>query len=281
MKSSKETERLINAFHVTTSVDLDQKVRSAMLARIEQTKPSPAAPQPDIWRTLTMKTVKFATAAALLIAAILFIQNLSAPSLLAIEQTARAIGKLETLHLSGAHLDENGVMSDLEIWTRAHSQDATRSGDFREEVKGTRISVVSEKDNTTWRYFPKKNEVQIMTGIQNSIKPFWPDGNFFLELKAGAQKWHEVSGRDKNGQECIIVTCCYELARLPDRKFDFWIQFDAVTMLPTRLTIRDISKTARPQEYQFDKIEFNQPLPDGIFEFQMPQDANIIDKRNS
>lgn len=281
MKPSKATERVIQNYCVPASAELDRRVRSGMLAEIQKTKQTLSAVRPqNLWRNLTMKTFKLAAAAILIVAAIVFVQTFSAPKALAIGRTAQAIGTLSTLYVSGVHLDENGIMSEIEIWTRAHSQDTSRSGDFRELVKGRRISVVSEKENTTWRYFPEKNEVQVMSGLQNSIKPFWPDGDFFLELKANAGQWQEVYGRDENGQRCIIVTCTYVLARLPDRRFDFWIQFDAETMLPVRLNIRDVSKSARPQEYQFDKIEFNQPLTEDLFEFTLPQGANVVDLRN-
>lgn len=226
-----------------------------------------------------MKTVKLSAAAVVLFAAVIVVQMHLTAKAFAIEKTAQAIGQLSSLYVAGVHVDEDGRTSEIQIWTRVHSQDDSRSGDFREEVKDARISVVSEKDNTTWRWFPQKNELQVMSGLQNSVKPFWPDGNFFLELRAGAKQWQEVAGSDENGRPCVVVTCTYEMERLPDRLFEFWIQFDTESMLPTRLNIRDFVKGGKPQEYRFDTIQFNQPLDDKLFGFQTPQNASVIDLR--
>lgn len=226
-----------------------------------------------------MRSIKFSAAAVLLVAGVILLQSKLTAKAFAIEETARAIGTLSSLYVSGVHISEDGHASDIKIWTRVHSQDSSRSGDFREEVNDTRLSVVSEKENTTWRYFPQKNTVEIMSGLQNSVKPFWPDGSFFLDLRANARQWSQVEGYDADGRPCVMVTCTYELERLPGRRFEFWIRFDTQTMLPTQLKIRDFAQSRSPQEYSFDTIRFNQPLPDDLFTFQIPQDAAVADLR--
>ena len=230
---------------------------------------------------MNSRITKYAAAAMVLIAVglLMTLMEKTTTPVYAVEQTIRAIGDLTTLHVAGIHIGEKGVLSEVEIWTRAHSQNLRRSGDFREEVKNKRISVVSEEKNVTYRYYPEENQVNIMTGLQNSVKPFWPDGDFFRELKENAIDWQEILTKDKDGNDCISVTCSYYLDRLPDRYFMFWFEFDPETMLPLSMKIRDLSKKRGSQEYSFDVIEFNQPLPEHIFEFNIPEGAKVIDER--
>jgi hypothetical protein len=281
MKPEEKIETLINQIDVTPDETKYRQTLDAMLdAQAESEPTGPAGSHLSIWRILMKSTTtKYAAAVILFAGALVFMQVVSTPKAFAIERTAQAIGVLETLHVAGIHLDENGRMSQIEIWTKAHSQDPTRSGDFREEVKGKRISVVSESVNTTWRYYPQQHQVYILSGLQNSVKPFWPDGNFFLELKKNARQWQEVLCTDENGQDCVLVTCSYVLERLPDRKFDFRIVFDAETMLPVRMNLRDLSTSRGPQEYQFDVIEFNEAIPEENFAFNIPEGIEIFDQR--
>ena len=281
MKPEEKIETLINQIDVIPDQSKSRRTWGAMLKAQAESQPS-GSPGTHLstWRIfMKSQTLRYAAAVILIAAVLIITQLVTTPRALAIEKTAQAIGTLETLHVAGIHLDENGLMSNVEIWTKSHSQDPTRSGDFREVVRGKRISVVSEDANTTWRYYPEQNQVQILPGLQNSIKPFWPDGNFFLELKKNADQWQETLGKDKTGRDCFLVTCSYVLDRLPGRKFDFWIQFDADTMLPVRMKLRDLSISRPPQEYQFDVIEYNQPLPDHIFVFDIPDGVEIIDRR--
>lgn len=281
MKPEQKIENLINQIDVIPDETKSRHTLDAMLnaqAKAESNHTSES--HLPLWRIIMKsQTTRYAAAAVFLVAALFMMQVVTTPKAFAIERTAQAIGTLETLHIAGIYLDENGYMSEIEIWTKAHSQDPTRSGDFREEVKGKHIFVVSEDEKTTWRYFPEENEIYILPGLQNSVKPFWPDGNFFLELKKNARQWQEVVGTDEKGRDCVLVTCSYVLKRLPGRKFDFWIQFDAETMLPVRIKLRDLSINRGPQEYQFDFIEFNQPVPKDNFVFNSPDGVEIFDQR--
>jgi len=281
MKPEQKIETLINQIDVTPDETKRRQTLEAMYTAQAESEPGiPSGSHLSIWRNIMRSTTtRYAAAVILIAAALIITQIATTPKAFAIEGTAQAIGTLQTLHVAGTHLDENGVMSKVEIWTKAHSQNPIRSGDFREVVQGRRISVVSEAENTTWRYYPEQGQVRVLSGLQNSVKPFWPDGNFFLELKENANQWQEVLCTDETGRDCVLVTCSYELERLPGRKFDFRIVFDTETMLPVRLKVLDFSTSRGPQEYDFDVIEYNQPLPEDVFVFDMPEGVEVIDQR--
>lgn len=281
MRPTDEIKQTIQNAKIKTNPAVNDAVLTDLLTRLKTAGDKKQfASQPNIWRTIMKNRIsKFAVTAILFGIAFLIVQTVSTPAALAIDRTIQAIGKLDSLHVAGIHISEEGRLSDIEIWTKAHSENPKRSGDFREEVKGVRISVASEEKNITYRYFPVNHQVHIMAGLQNSVKPFWPDGDFFRELKEKAIDWQEIPGKDQDGNQCIIVTCSYTLDRLPDRYFTFWFKFDPDTMLPTHMKIRDLSKTRGPQEYDFDVIEFNQPLSNNLFEFNIPEGAEVIDER--
>jgi outer membrane lipoprotein-sorting protein len=280
MKPANNIETLIKNAGISTDTRNDRKILNEVLNAFEESKQNQTgASRVSIWRIIMKsRTTRFATAAMLVLAVVLFINifNQTTAPAWAIEETIKALKQFDSLYISGVFFDEKGVMSNFELWAKPHSENNHRSGDFRIEIKDKETAVVIEEENITYRYYPKNNTVIILDGLQNSIKPFWPGSNFFQELKENAKEWKENNGEDREGKRCVFVTCTYTMDRLPGRRFEFWFEFDVETKLPVHMKIKDYSTTRGMEQYNMDEIICNPEIPDGIFKFEIPEGAKVI-----
>ena len=168
----------------------DRFERDLAAAVAKQTRQKDQSPR--VWRIIMKgRITKAASAAIIILAAVLTITvlNRSESAAWAIDQTIKALEKYDSLYVSGVFCDEKGVESGFDLWARPHSEDPTRSGDFRIEVKDKEIAVAIEEENITYRHDPQKNTVLVLEGLQNSVKPFWPGSSLFRELKENAKEW--------------------------------------------------------------------------------------------
>ena len=106
MKPEQKIENLINQIDVIPDEMKSRHTLEAMLnAQAEFEQMDRPGIHVSIWRILMKSTVtRYAAAVILLAGALVFMQVISTPKALAIEQTAQAIGTLQTLHVAGIYV---------------------------------------------------------------------------------------------------------------------------------------------------------------------------------
>lgn len=276
MRPAENIEKLIKNVPVNTSAKRDEEVLEDVLNALEKTNNlQSAACRPNIWRIIMKSQItKLATAAVIVVAVVLSIVvlNQSATPAWAIEQTIKAIEGFKAIYSSGITVDENGKEFETEFWARPNME-GTGSGDLRMETKGGQVIVVNEQQNVTYKYDPGKNAVLVESGNRFYCRP-WVDGKFFRIMKDVCLDWQEKYRTDESkDRDCVFVT-----ARNPQSNQSYEFQFDLVTKLPVSGKVWQNSDFKGKPNIEADEIVYNPILPEGVFDFEIPDTAKVIDR---
>lgn len=282
MKYTDSMENIIKNFcvkkksEVKTTPELDMRIMNdALPAQKKSKKAKSAKLEPNIWRTI-MKTkiAKLATVAVVILIVMLGLTflDMSATPAWAIEQTIEAIEGFQAIYSSGVTVDENGTKFEAEFWARPN-KDGTGSGDFRMETKGGQVIVVNEQQNVTYKYDPSNNVVLVESGNRFYCRP-WVNGEYFQKMKEGCTDWQEEFRKDElTGRDCVFVT-----AWSPENNQSYKFQFDLETKLPVRGKVWHNSDFKGKPYVTANEIIYNPVLVGGIFEFEIPEGAKVIQK---
>jgi outer membrane lipoprotein-sorting protein len=276
MRPAENMEKLIRNVPINTSARRDREVFDDVLNALDKShNTQSAARQSNIW-SIIMKsqTTKLATAAVTIVAVVVSITilNKSATPAWAIEQTIKAIEEFRGFYSSGVTVDEYGKEYEAEFWARPN-KDGTGSGDFRMETEGGQVIVVNEHQNVTYKYDPNQNVVLVESGNRFYCRP-WINGEFFRKMKNFCTDWQEEYGEDEStGRDCVFVT-----ARNLEDNQSYKFQFDLATKLPVRGTVWQNSDFKGKPNIDADEIVYNPKLPEGVFDFEIPNAATVIDR---
>ena len=276
MRPAENIEKLIRNVPINTSAQRDEEVLDDVLNALEKSNNvQSAAHQPNIWRIIMKSQItKLATAAVIILAVVLSITilNQSATPAWAIEQTIKAIEGFRAIYSSGVTVDENGTEFEAEFWARPN-KDGTGSGDFRMETKGGQVIVVNEQQNVTYKYYPSQNIVLVESGNRFYCRP-WINGEFFQKMKNVWTDWQEEYREDEStGRDCVFVTA----RNLQDNQ-SYNFQFDLATKLPVRVKVWQNSDFKGKPNIEANEIVYNPVLPEGVFDFEVPKAAKVIDR---
>jgi len=277
MRPAENIKRLIK----NAKIKINPKVKSAALEELinelEKSKQSKPTSRPDIWRIIMKKPItKLAAAAVLVVAVLLSITFLdqSATPAYAIEDTIRALEEMhiDAIKMSGIGFGKGDNDQETEyeytMWAKPN-EDRTRSKEARFEMSDQIIIVT--QSGVTYRYHPWRNVVYIKEFGDFKIDP-WLNGKFFSTFKKIAKNWQITYGKDEQtDRDSIFATCVH-----PYDDKSWWIEFDSQTRLPVKLKQwKNADFQGKPQLY-FTDIQYNPELPEGIFEFEIPEGAKVI-----
>lgn len=191
----------------------------------------------------------------------------------AIEQTIAAIEGFQALYAAGIFSLDGKDEVQAELWAR-QNEDGTCSGDVRLQTRSGYCIVVNEARNTTHTYDPDRNVVEIEDGLGLYCRP-WMNGDFFRHMKEACEEWREEYTRDAStGRRYVIV----KARNLHDgQSYEF--HFDVLTKLPIRFKVWQNSDFAGSPCLDIEKVVYDLPLPEGIFDFQIPAGATVVDGR--
>ena len=276
MRPTENIKKLIRNVPVKTNAERDKAVLNDVLDALGKSiRTKSGIPYSNIWRKIMKSQItKLTTAAVIIVAVVLSITilNQSATPAWAIEQTIEAIEGFRAIYGSGITVDENGEEFEAEFWARPN-KDGTGSGDFRMEAKGGQVIVVNEQQNVTYKYDPGKNVVLVESGNRSSWRP-WADGKFFRTMKDWCEDWQEKYGEDEStGRDCVFVT-----AKNLESNQSFEFQFDLETKMPVRAKGWFNTDFKGKPTHEIDKIVYNPILPEGVFDFEIPNAAKVIDR---
>jgi len=274
-RALEDEDVLLSKFFEEENADMEHR-QERVLEAIDRSCQSGQTETLSVWKIIIKSPItKLAVAAIMTIAIVLpvAIMNYTATPVWAIEQTLKAIEGFRAIYGSGITVDEDGNEFEFEYWARPR-KDGTASGDLRMETKGGRVIVVNEQKNVTYKYDPSRNVVFVEGGITFYSRP-WVNGDFFRKMKEDCTQWHEEYRKDEStGRSCVFVRAS---DRDPGNNWSYNFQFDLETKLPIRVKVWDNSDYKGKPYVTANEIVYNPVLPEGIFDFKIPEGAKIVE----
>jgi hypothetical protein len=229
-----------------------------------------------IWRTIMKSQItKVAGIVAVILIAMLAIpltDRLAAPAW-AIDQTIDVLRKFNAIQLSGTVVGEDGNEATFEAWARADSEQ-NAADCLRMETSSGQVQVVWQ--NRSYGYDPKTQTVYLTEGYGKPINP-WPGARLLELLRDFTIDWEERYGKDAaTGRERVFVTCSHPGA--PDPR-SWWFEFDVESKLPVSFKQWENMTRQGPPRFYVKSITYLENFPDELFEFEIPEGAQVIEKK--
>jgi len=219
-------------------------------------------------RIKAMKTLtKLAAAAVIIIAVALSINVLdkSVTPVYAIEQTIEAMKNIVTVHFFATDWQDR----EMETWIKVNPETGENDYHYLNEPERGQISISSPE--ITHFYHPKENKVRIVEGqaLRSDIR----FGRFIEDIvdkviEPENGEIQVIKEHDPNtGKEVIILWA-------ESRNYEMEAFIDLETKLPIRINFA----RAIPGQIikSVDEIYYNEPLPEGLFDFEIPEGAQVI-----
>lgn len=267
MNDFKQTEDWIRGSKpkIATSSDMGRRILSdaqtAMASSPGRSRESGLPTRRLIVRT----TFRFTAAAAILIAAILSLtlfDGTVAPAY-AVEQTIEAMRHVTTVHYFATDWQDR----EMETWIKVNPE--TGENDCHYVNERDQISISTPR--ITYFYDPKANVVRVVEG--GALRSDLRFGRFIEDVldkmirpQHGEVQFTNESDPD-TGEEVILLWAKSSTTEME-------VMIDPETKLPIRI---DFSKAVPGQIVRsIDRIFYNEPLPEGLFDYAIPQDAQVI-----
>lgn len=275
MKSVRDVEQFVAGTDVDLDADKDWQVLSDILKAHEQAerrRPSRRRARRIVTKDRTGLVAAAAVAVVIALSIAVF-ERLTQPAW-AVEQTIEAIERFEAVYGAGIFSLDGKTEVQAECWARPN-RDGTRSGDMRIQTESGYCVVVNEARNTTHTHDPIRNTVTLQDGDGLYCRP-WVNGDYFRRMKNACEQWHEEYVKDAStGRRHVIV----KARNLHDgQSYEF--HFDLQTKLPLRGAVWHNADFAGKPYFDIQEIIYNPDLPDGIFDFQIPAGATIVDEKS-
>lgn len=269
MRPAEDIEKLVKRLNFKASVDLHERtISDALQAQAKSKKKKSALARPKIWRII-MKTkiTKLATAAVIVLIAVVginLLDRLVTPAY-AIEQTIEAMRNIVTVHFFAKDWNDMG----FETWIKVNPETGENDYHYLNEPERGQISISTPE--ITYFYHPKENKVRIVEGqaLRSDIR----FGRYIEDIleRAIEPEHGEIQinkEHDPNtGKEVIILW-----AESPSYEMEAFI--DSQTKLPIRINF--VKAVPGQVVKSIDEIYYNEPLPEGLFDFEIPEDAQVI-----
>lgn len=224
------------------------------------------------------RTAKFATAAAILIAAFVLINlDRSAGTAWSVQQTIAAIKELNTLHIEGKAYwgpDSDPELVDFNFWVQFPNEDSALLK-MRFECDKRIVIVQGE---TAYQCWPKEKVAKIMNGpdipeLQAWYKGAefspWLTGKMLWILKQFSDDWTEAVRFDPGtGKKQILVTCSYAPS---DTSYSIVVDAESKLIRTARMWLKEQSCV------DAQAFTYNQDVPSDAF--KVPVDYNIINEK--
>jgi len=230
-----------------------------------------SAEPPNIWRMImNSKITKLATVAVVILAVVLGVSLLdrSAAPVYAIEQTIQAMRSVSSVRAYCTDWDG----SKGEVWVQIDSE--TGQEEYYYADIGNLLIVATPKK--TFYYHKDKNLVR----IQNEYVPaaevrfsrLFEDLTDLIQRLNG--KLDFKSEFDQDLQKKVIRVHGYIPAQKSFGEKEFIINIDPKTKLPINT---EAIKAAPGQGVKsVDRFEYNMPIPEGLFDFEIPEGAEVV-----
>ena len=270
MRPTDKIKNMFQKLHTPTSSQLDDKIHEEIVRACGQTNKNIPA-KPVLWRIIMESKISKYAAAVIVIAAI-FLSYYISPTekVYAFGQTIDAFKDVKTVHLLAR--DWHNVK--FEMWIQLNPK--TGMPDYCRKYNPTSDNLAISRPDKSYQYNKRANQVQINSGKLFSIGVA-PAYIFEQLVKYSKMKDSGIEVEISNeydselGKDVVLA-----IAKTP---MESWkITIDAKTKLPISFhSLNDKIKSMGTIFKDVDKIEYNVELPKGIFDFEMPENARIID----
>lgn len=277
MRFAGSVEKLIRdlrVLDVNTSGDLDKRILNDVLRTQEGLKQkAQARTESDIWRTIMKNRKAQLVASTAIILAVVLTMTLwdtSTPTAYAIEQTIEAMRKITTVHVLGTTLDGG----QIEMWMTV---DPETGGHDHIYMDFPQMTIVASPDEE-YMYFKQANKVIHTTGghdIRSDVRfGRFIEDMFDVAKSLGTEARTDFVYDPDRAKEVILLVIETDKNMVESK-------IDPETKLPMSMKVKAKGKPQPGQIGQsFDKICYDLPLPEGIFEFEIPEGAEVIEKRH-
>ncbi len=277
MRLADNIEKLIRDFRVLSvgmSEDMDRKTLADALKTQEELKnKTRARHEPEIWRTI-MKNRKAQLAASAVIAVVAVLAiglwDRSAPAAYAIEQTIEAMREITTVHVLGKTIDGG----QIEIWMTVDPETGEHVNFYADFPQITMVASPDEE----YMYHKQANKVTHMIG-GNSVQFDIRFGRFIEDMYKVARSLDTEVQFDfvydpDSAKEVILLVIETDDSAMESK-------VDPETKLPMSMNFKSTIEPEPGQIRQavFDEIHYDLPLPEGIFEFEIPEGAEVTEKQ--
>ena len=280
MKYPDNIERAIKKFcaskkaSVRTTTELDKRIiKDVLLEQGNLKKTHSAAVQPNIWRIIMKSNASKLAAAVIIIGIILsyFAFVRMGSTAWALEDTIEALRGFKAIHMVGTFTEKDRPEQGCEIWMRANKT-LSRSKDVVIKVNGGAVQWV--EDGSTYIYVPQENKVYYEQAITAGMAQ-WP-GPILFETFANAKDSKIIRGKDPaTGRERATLLCSLFSNLGPQ---SWMIEFDVKTKLPITISNWDNLDRRGTPFFKATKIIYYEDLPDSIFKFNFPKEAQFVEK---
>jgi outer membrane lipoprotein-sorting protein len=306
MNSADKIKRFFKNAELGINSDADEKVFNDVLAqqkKIEKLSPCFLARRPalrretrgqakarggdSIWR-ITMKSpiTKIAVATLLIIACLMgvFMFNQTSGVAWAIEQSIEAASQYKAILIEGFDT-ERTWRKDGSLEQRPYKSWAVANGGqtmierYRHEVDG--VPIITTNGQKTWRYDPNTNTVH----IEN--RPYiasecWCGSQLLEQLKGFHDSgviihWEVTYDKDPaTGKQRAHLRIAWLDERYNGPR-SLLIEFDMESKLPVSFKQWENPNWEGQATLVGEKIKYYENLPDGLFEFEIPEGATVIE----
>jgi hypothetical protein len=273
MSSAGKIKRLFAKTYVTVNSKVDDRIINDALTALDKSeKIKSLSAEANIWRMIMKsRTRKIAAAAVVIVAAVLAISlwDRSTPAAYAIEQTIEAMRKITTVHLLGTTFDGG----QIEMWTTVDPETGEHDHFYGDLPQ---MTIVASPDEA-YMYYKKTNKVTHLIG-GHDIRSDVRFGRFIEDVSEVAKSLNTEVRIDfvydpDRAKEVILLV-------IETDKFTLESKVDPETKLPMSMNMKVSGKPAPGQiGHGFDEIYYDLPLPEGIFEFEIPEGAEVIEKQ--
>ena len=270
MRPAENIEKLVKNINIDTNAKTDEAVLGEVVEAFEKSKgKKTSATKQNIWRIIMKsKTTKLAAAAVIIVAVLLSYSTVGVKETYAFEQTLEAFRDVRTIHLWGRNLRDN----NFEMWIQLDPN--TGMPDYcRLYTPSDKYLAVSRPEHS-YQYLERINRVQITSGRLFSIEV--APAYMFEELIKFSKTENpdikvNVNYEHDNESDKTLIIAIYET---PIEKWK--ISIDPETKLPVCLNLLSDTHRMGLVFKDVDKIEYNVDLPEGIFDFEIPEGAQVI-----
>jgi outer membrane lipoprotein-sorting protein len=276
MRLADNIEKLIRdlrVLNVNTTGDMDKRTLDDALKMYKELKKTTLArTEPDIWSTIMRnRKAQFAASAVIIVTAALAISlwDRSTPTAYAIEQTIEAMQKITTVHLLGTTFDGG----QIDMWTTVDPETGEHDHFYADLPQMTIVA----SPNEAYMYDKQANKVTHLVGghdIRSDVRfGRFIEDMFEVAKSLGTEVRIEFVYDADRAKEVILLVIETGNSTLESK-------VDPETKLPMSMKMKVSGQPAPGQIGQsFDEIYYDLPLPEGIFEFEIPEGAEVKEKQ--
>jgi len=272
MKPADNIKKFFKNAAVNTNPKMDEAVLDKVLTAHEKAKNTRSGfAEPTLRRTIMKSRIVKLAAAAAIITAVMLSMNLrdkSAPSAYAVEQTIEAMRSINSIHAYCTDWDN----SRGEVWVQIDPE--TGREEYHRADQGNLLIVGTPQ--ATYYYYKDENSVRIRNEyVPTSEVRF---SRFFEDSVRWVQQHHGELSVDFQLDEELQKEVILVHGSIPTQgdieEKEFIVRVDSQTKLPISLEV--IKCGPGEGVKSVDRIEYNVTMPEGIFEFQIPDGAKVI-----